>query len=259
MNPNRLTERARDALIAAQELAQERNSSQVEPEHLLYALLDQADGVAPQIVRAMGKDPAALLTQVEQELDRLPKVYGSQLSLSQRLNRVLSAADEAAKTLHDDYISTEHMLLALCDQRDGAAGRLLERSGVTREQVLAAADQDSAATSASPTRIPRAPIRPSSGTAATSPSWPRQGKLDPVIGRDEEIRRVIQVLSRRTKNNPVLIGEPGVGKTAIVEGLGPAHRPRRRARGAEGQAASSPSTWARWSPARSTAASSRSG
>jgi ATP-dependent Clp protease ATP-binding subunit ClpB len=218
MNPNRLTERARDALIAAQQIAQDRSSSQVEPEHLLYALLDQDDGVAPQIVRALGKDPFGLLTQVEQELDRLPKVYGGQLALSQRLNRVLAAADESAKQLHDDYISTEHLLLALSEQRDGAAGRVLAENGITREQVLAAltgirgnqrvTDQN-----------PEGKYQALEKYGRDLTTLARQGKLDPVIGRDEEIRRVIQVLSRRTKNNPVLIGEPGVGKTAIVEGL----------------------------------------
>lgn len=218
MNPNRLTEKARDALIAAQDLAQTRNSSQVEPEHLLFALLDQADGVAPQIVRGLGKDPVALLTQVEQELDRLPNVYGGQLSLSQRLNRVMTSADSEAKTLHDDYISTEHLLLALCEQRDGAAGKLLERNGITHENVLTALTGirgNQRVTDQNPEVKYQALEKYGRDLTALA----RQGKLDPVIGRDEEIRRVIQVLSRRTKNNPVLIGEPGVGKTAIVEGL----------------------------------------
>jgi ATP-dependent Clp protease ATP-binding subunit ClpB len=218
MNPNRLTERARDALIAAQELAQERSSSQVEPEHLLFALLDQAEGVPPQIVRALGKDPTALLSQVEQELDRLPKVYGGQLSLSQRLSRVLSAADGEAKTLHDDYVSTEHMLLALCDHREGPAGRLLERNAVTREQVLAALTKIRGNQRVTD-QNPEVKYQALEKYGRDLTGLARQGKLDPVIGRDEEIRRVIQVLSRRTKNNPVLIGEPGVGKTAIVEGL----------------------------------------
>jgi ATP-dependent Clp protease ATP-binding subunit ClpB len=218
MNPNRLTERARDALIAAQELAQERNSSQVEPEHLLYALLEQADGVAPQIVRALGKDPAALLAEVNQEMDRLPRVYGSQLSLSQRLSATLAKADELTKQLHDDYISTEHLLLAIVDQGDSPAGRLLARNGITREKVLSAltgirgnqrvTDQN-----------PEVKYQALEKYGRDLTTLAREGKLDPVIGRDEEIRRVIQVLSRRTKNNPVLIGEPGVGKTAIVEGL----------------------------------------
>jgi ATP-dependent Clp protease ATP-binding subunit ClpB len=218
MNPNRLTERARDALIAAQELAQERNSSQVEPEHLLYALLDQSDGVAPQIVRALGRDPSALLTETGRELDRLPRVYGGQLSLSQRLSATMSKADEQTKQLHDDYISTEHLLLAIAEQADSPAGRLLARNGITRENVLSAltgirgnqrvTDQN-----------PEVKYQALEKYGRDLTSLAREGKLDPVIGRDEEIRRVIQVLSRRTKNNPVLIGEPGVGKTAIVEGL----------------------------------------
>jgi ATP-dependent Clp protease ATP-binding subunit ClpB len=218
MNPNRLTERARDALVAAQELAEQRNSSQVEPEHLLYALLDQADGVAPQIVRALGQDPTALAAELEQEMERLPKVYGGQLSLSQRLSRVLTAADAEAKQLHDDYISTEHLFLALVEQRDAPAGRLLARHGITREQVLAALTGirgNQRVTDQNPEGKYQALEKYGRDLTALA----RQGKLDPVIGRDEEIRRVIQVLSRRTKNNPVLIGEPGVGKTAIVEGL----------------------------------------
>jgi ATP-dependent Clp protease ATP-binding subunit ClpB len=218
MNPNRLTERARDALIAAQQLAQDRSNSQVEPEHLLFALLDQDDGVAPQIVRSLGKDPSALLTQLDQELERLPKVYGGQISLSQRLNRVMTAADEAAKQLHDDYISTEHLLLALSEQRDGPAGSLLAQNGITREQVLSALTGirgNQRVTDQNPEEKYQALEK--YGRDLTTLAG--QGKLDPVIGRDEEIRRVIQVLSRRTKNNPVLIGEPGVGKTAIVEGL----------------------------------------
>ncbi len=138
MNPNRLTERAREALVAAQDLAQERNSGQVEPEHLLYALLGQADGVAPQMLRALGLDPAAVLQDVDQALQQLPKVYGGQLSLSQRLSKALARADEEAKSLHDDYISTEHLLLALAEQTDGPGGKLLARLGVTREKALSA-------------------------------------------------------------------------------------------------------------------------
>jgi len=218
MNPNRLTERAREALVAAQDLAQERNSGQVEPEHLLYALLGQADGVAPQILRALGLDPTSVLSDLDQELERLPKVYGGQLSLSQRLSKALSRADEEAKTLHDDYISTEHLLLALAEQADSPAGRLLKRLGITREKALSALTSirgNQRVTDQNPEVKYQALEKYGRDLTVLA----RQGKLDPVIGRDEEIRRVIQVLSRRTKNNPVLIGEPGVGKTAIVEGL----------------------------------------
>jgi len=218
MNANRLTERAREALIAAQELGEQRNSSQVEPEHLLYALLDQADGVVPQIVRALGKNPTELLTDVDRELERLPKVYGGQLSLSQRLSRLFSAADGEAKRLKDDYISTEHLLLAMAEQGNSPAGQLLARTGITHEQVLSALTRirgNQRVTDQNPEVKYQALEKYGRDLTALG----RQGKLDPVIGRDEEIRRVIQVLSRRTKNNPVLIGEPGVGKTAIAEGL----------------------------------------
>src|SRR5487761_1066126 len=138
MNPNRVTERAREARIAAQELAQEQNSSQVESEHLFCALLDQADGVVPQIVRALGKEPGAVREEAGRELERLPKVYGGQLTFSPRLNRILSAADENAKRLHDDYISTEHLLLALADQTVAPDSRILARNGISHEQVLSA-------------------------------------------------------------------------------------------------------------------------
>jgi len=218
MNPNRLTERAREALVSAQDIAQERNSGQVEPEHLLYALVGQADGVAPQILRALGLDPSSVLSAVDEGLERLPKVYGGQLNLSQRLSKVLSRADEEAKTLHDDYISTEHLLLALSEQSDSPAGKLLSRLGVTREKALSALTSirgNQRVTDQNPEVKYQALEKYGRDLTVLA----RQGKLDPVIGRDEEIRRVIQVLSRRTKNNPVLIGEPGVGKTAIVEGL----------------------------------------
>ena len=230
MNPNRLTERAREALVSAQDLAQARNSGQVEPEHLLYALVSQDDGVAPQILRALAIDPSATLRDVEQALEQLPKVYGGQLALSQRLSRALARADEEAKNLHDDYVSTEHLLLAIAEQTDGPAGKLLARLAVTREKVLSALTSirgNQRVTDQNPEEKYQALEK--YGRDLTELA--RQGKLDPVIGRDEEIRRVIQVLSRRTKNNPVLIGEPGVGKTAIVEGLALRIVARRRTRG----------------------------
>src|SRR5579871_5378130 len=219
VNPNRLTERARDALIEAQSLAEAGNSSEVTPEHLLATLLDQEGGVVPELLRKLQLDPRAVRATVQQELERRPKVYGgAQLSLSPALGRVLTAADGEAKQLKDDYISTEHLLLALVESRDTDAGKLLARLGLTKERVLQALTAvrgNQRVTDQNPEGKYQALEKYGRDLTALAKS----GKLDPVIGRDEEIRRVIQVLSRRTKNNPVLIGEPGVGKTAIVEGL----------------------------------------
>src|SRR5215216_1157029 len=219
MNPNRMTEKAREALLAAQEIAEERSQQQVDTEHLLLALLDQEGGLVPELVRRMGVEVGDLRSRMVADLDKIPKVYGGgQLYLGQTLNRVLRSADEEAKRMKDEYISTEHLLLGLIEARDGAAGKALAEAGVSREKLLQAltgvrgnqrvTDQN-----------PEGKYQALEKYGRDLTELARAGKLDPVIGRDEEIRRVIQVLSRRTKNNPVLIGEPGVGKTAIVEGL----------------------------------------
>ena len=219
MNANRLTEKAREAVVEAQSLAEARNHNEVASEHLLATLLDQEGGVVPEVLRKLQLDPRRLRTDLDAELDRRPRVYGgTQVSLSQELSRIFAGADQEAKRLKDDFISTEHLLLALLDAGDSAAGKLLARNGLTRERVLQALTQvrgNQRVTDQNPENKYQALER--YGRDLTDLA--RAGKLDPVIGRDEEIRRVIQVLSRRTKNNPVLIGEPGVGKTAIVEGL----------------------------------------
>jgi len=219
MNANRLTEKAREAVLAAQELAEELRHSQVEPEHLLVTLLEQEGGVVPEIVRKLGQDPGRLAAQARQALQTFPTLQNmAQVYLSSRLAQVLRGADDEAKRLQDEYISTEHLLLALCELRDGAVARLLREAGIDRERILNALTQVRGAqrvTDPNPEGKYQALERYGRDLTALA----RQGKLDPVIGRDEEIRRVIQVLLRRTKNNPVLIGEPGVGKTAIVEGL----------------------------------------
>jgi ATP-dependent Clp protease ATP-binding subunit ClpB len=219
MDMNRLTEKAQDALAQAQSLAAERSHGQIEGEHLLLALLRQADGVVPQVVQGLGLQPAALAQQAEGELSRKPKVYGAsaQAGLSRDLGRVLDRAEALARQMHDDYVSTEHLLVSLTEE-GGGAGRLLQNAGITRDAILrslAAIRGSQRVTSQSPETTYQALDK--YGRDLTEMA--RRGKLDPVIGRDEEIRRVIQVLSRRTKNNPVLIGEPGTGKTAIVEGL----------------------------------------
>ncbi|HEX2517530.1 MAG TPA: ATP-dependent chaperone ClpB [Chloroflexota bacterium] len=220
MNINKYTEKAQEALLSAQQLADDRNQSQVDVEHLLLVLLEQPDGVVPRLLEKLGADPAALRQGLRSELDRLPKIYGgSQAGMSARLRRVVQAAFAEANRLSDEYVSTEHFLLAIVDDREaGPAQRLLKEAGVDRERVFGALTEvrgGQRVTDANPESKYQALER--YGRDLTDLA--RRGKLDPVIGRDEEIRRVVQVLSRRTKNNPVLIGEPGVGKTAIVEGL----------------------------------------
>jgi len=220
INLNRFTEKAQQALFAAQSLAEENNHSQVEPEHLLAALLQQADGVVPQVLERAGANPQMLLQQAEAELSRLPKVYGpgAEIGISPRLRQVLVRAHDEIQQFRDEYVSTEHLLLAMLDHADGAVARILRQAGITRDAVLRALMQIRGTQRVtSPTPESTYAALEKYGRDLTQLA--RQGKLDPVIGRDEEIRRVIQVLSRRTKNNPVLIGDPGVGKTAIVEGL----------------------------------------
>ena len=217
MNLNKFTEKAQEALFEAQNLATEYDHSQIEPEHLLLALVAQADGVVPQIVQKLGLDPRALREEVERELARRPKVYGAaQVGLSRALQKVLRQAEDEAVQMRDEYVSTEHLLLALTTS-DGT-GAFLARHGITRDAILRALTQIRGSQRVtSPT--PESTYQALEKYGRDITKLAHQGKLDPVIGRDEEIRRVIQILSRRTKNNPVLVGDPGVGKTAIVEGL----------------------------------------
>jgi ATP-dependent Clp protease ATP-binding subunit ClpB len=222
MDINRFTERSQAALHAAQGVAARLSNQGVDVEHLLVALLDQQDGLAAAVLEAAGADVRALRTALESELQRLPKISGpsgtpEQIYVTQRLNRVLSQAEDEASALKDEYVSVEHLVLAMIEDT-GAAGRLLRDQGVTRERYMDALRKirgSQRVTSANPEGTYQALER--YGRDLTKLAG--QGKLDPVIGRDDEIRRVMQVLSRRTKNNPVLIGEPGVGKTAIAEGL----------------------------------------
>ncbi|MDX6711516.1 MAG: ATP-dependent Clp protease ATP-binding subunit ClpB [Blastocatellia bacterium] len=223
MDINRLTEKAQEALRTAQGEAIRMGHQQLDVEHLLLALLDQEGGLATSILDKAGVDVRIVRQHVEAELGKLPKVSGAtggvgDVNITARLNRLLVQAEDEARQLKDEYISVEHILLAAIDDRSGAAGRILKEHGLTRDRLMQAlksvrgsqrvTSQNPEATYEALERYGRDLTR----LAAT-------GKLDPVIGRDDEIRRVIQVLSRRTKNNPVLIGEPGVGKTAIVEGL----------------------------------------
>ena len=222
MNVDRLTERVSDALNAAYSRALAERNTQTTPEHLLAALIDQERGIAADILTKAGGDPKAIARAADAAIGRLPRLSGpnaesAQVSLSPELSRVMDAADAQAKKLGDDYVSVEHVLLAMA-QAGGAIGAIFRESRLSEDAILRAL------------REVRGNQRVSSkdpeGTYKSLERYGRdltldaeRGKLDPVIGRDEEIRRVVQVLSRRTKNNPVLVGEPGVGKTAIVEGL----------------------------------------
>ncbi|HET9254237.1 MAG TPA: ATP-dependent chaperone ClpB [Pseudonocardiaceae bacterium] len=224
MDMNRLTQRSQEALQQAQTVASRFGHTETDGEHLLLALLDQSDGLVPRLLAQFDVDIGALRTAVEGDLARRPRVSGpgaapGQVFLTQRLSRSLDAAEREAKRLKDEYVSVEHLLLALTDEgASSAAGRRLTEFGVTREAFLSALTQvrgNQRITSATPEGAYEALTKYGQDLVEAA----RSGKLDPVIGRDAEIRRVIQILSRKSKNNPVLIGDPGVGKTAIVEGL----------------------------------------
>ncbi|HSF24769.1 MAG TPA: Clp protease N-terminal domain-containing protein, partial [Blastocatellia bacterium] len=222
MDINKFTEKAQEAVRAAQTVATRYGNQQIEVEHLLYALLDQAGGLVPSVLTRAGVNVEPLKQAVENEINRMPKVTGpsgpvDQVYITARLNKALVAAEDEAKKLKDDYVSVEHLLLAVVEE-GGPASRILKTAGATRDRIDKALLQvrgHQRVTSQNPEATYEALER--YGRDLTSMA--KEGKLDPVIGRDDEIRRVVQVLSRRTKNNPVLIGEPGVGKTAIVEGL----------------------------------------
>jgi ATP-dependent Clp protease ATP-binding subunit ClpB len=220
MDLNKYTEKAREAILGAQQLAEKLNHPQIEPEHLLQTLVDQKGGVVPDVLRKMNVEPPVILTGLQQLFASQPKAYGgNQPGISSRLRAVTNAAEEEASRLKDDYVSAEHLFIAIASESGRApAARLLGQQGLTRDKILATLAEvrgSQRVTDQNPEDKYQALER--YGRDLTQLA--RANKLDPVIGRDEEIRRVIQVLSRRTKNNPVLIGEPGVGKTAVVEGL----------------------------------------
>jgi ATP-dependent Clp protease ATP-binding subunit ClpB len=220
MNINKYTEKAREAVAAAIELARQQNNPQLEPEHLLLALVEQREGIIPELLRKMNVDPPQMARAARDLITKLPSAYGgAEPGLSPRLNKVTTAAEAEASRMKDEYVSTEHLFIAIADEGGRSpAAQLLKQNKVTRDTILQALTTvrgSQRVTNENPEGTYQALER--YGRDLTDLA--RKGKLDPVIGRDEEIRRVIQVLSRRTKNNPVLIGEPGVGKTAIVEGL----------------------------------------
>ena len=220
MNLNKFTEKAQEAILEAQGLASQYNHSQIDPEHLLLSLLQQSDGVVPQIVQKLGGSPQALQQRLESDLAARPKVYGTtaQAGLSRALQEVLQAAEREAGQMRDDYVSTEHLLIALADSGAGQVAQFLASFGITKDAILRTLTAIRGSQRVT-TPTPESTYQALDKYGRDLTQLARQGKVDPVIGRDEEIRRVIQVLSRRTKNNPVLIGEPGVGKTAIAEGL----------------------------------------
>ena len=221
MNIEKFTLKAQEALQEAKSVAERNHHQQIDVEHLLLALLGQKEGIVIPILQKMGADPGLIASQLENELNRISQVTGrgaGQVYLSSRLNEIFNVAGKEAERLTDEYLSTEHLLMAITDEKQGTAYQILQRHGVTRDAILKVLQEirgPHRVTDQNPEEKYQALKRYSRDLTEEA----RKGKLDPVIGRDDEIRRVVQVLSRRTKNNPVLIGEPGVGKTAIVEGL----------------------------------------
>src|SRR5713226_4587544 len=220
MRLDKLTIKSQEALQSAQALAEKRNHQAVDVEHLLMALLGHKEGVVLSLLQKLGIPTAALFEKLQRVLDRLPQVTGAaagQTFIAPRLKRVIEGAEAAGDSLKDEYVSAEHLLLSAVDD-EGEAGRILRESGVSKDAILKAlVDIRGAQRITDPN--PEEKYQALEKYSRDLTDLARKGKLDPVIGRDDEIRRVMQVLSRRTKNNPVLIGEPGVGKTAIVEGL----------------------------------------
>jgi ATP-dependent Clp protease ATP-binding subunit ClpB len=217
---SKLTTRSQEAIAAAQRLAVDRGQAALEPLHLLVALLEQSDGIAGPLLKAVGTDAAEVRAKAEAAIRRMPSVSGATVpapSPSRELLRVLNAAGEQASALGDEYVSTEHLLVGLAEI-EGEAATVLKSAGATRDALLAAFRTVRGNRKVT-TADPESTFQALEKYAVDLTARAREGKIDPVVGRDTEIRRVVQVLSRRTKNNPVLIGEPGVGKTAIVEGL----------------------------------------
>jgi ATP-dependent Clp protease ATP-binding subunit ClpB len=220
IRPEKMTIKTQEALAGAQELASRQGNAAIEPEHLLAALLAQEGGVVTPLLQKVGAASAAIQAQVDTSLKKLPQASGAtmQLHVSSALQHLLDTAQKEADAMKDEFVSTEHLLLGLVGEKGCDAARILAEAGVTRQALLAALKEmrgEERITDQNPEEKYQALAK----YARDLTDLARQGKLDPVIGRDDEIRRVLQVLSRRTKNNPVLIGEPGVGKTAIVEGL----------------------------------------
>jgi ATP-dependent Clp protease ATP-binding subunit ClpB len=218
MNPEKFTEKAREALAGAQKLAARMDHQQIDVEHLLVAMLDQEKGLTAAVLNKAGVSVDAITIKVQRELEKLPKVGTVEnQGVTVRFNKVMAQAEDEAKRLKDEYLSVEHLLLAITTDK-GAAGTILKEFGVSHDRLLRAL-QEVRGSQRVTTQNPEETYQALEKYGRDLTDFAKRGKLDPVIGRDEEIRRVVQILSRRTKNNPVLIGEPGVGKTAVVEGL----------------------------------------
>src|ERR1043166_6148293 len=220
MQPDKFTMKTQGALQAAQALAQERSQQELDGEHLLLAMVRQEESLIPPLLQKLGVNLNQLTQELQGELDRKVKVTGggSDIFLSQHLKRALDAAEKAANNLKDEYISTEHLLLGLIDHAGPSLQRIFQKHHIKKDEILKAMSElrgNQRVTDPNPEDKFQALEKYGRDLTAAA----RSGKIDPVIGRDNEIRRVMQVLTRRTKNNPVLIGEPGVGKTAIAEGL----------------------------------------
>ncbi|MBM4397436.1 MAG: ATP-dependent chaperone ClpB [Deltaproteobacteria bacterium] len=218
MRLDNLTTKAQEAFQAAVTLATQKGNPEVEPEHLLHAVLADPEGAVPSVLRRMEASPEALLRQVGAAIDRLPQAEGAQTGIGQRLRQLVPAAEKEAQQFKDDFVSTEHFFLAILGQKEGPAYETLRAANVSRDRFLIALkDVRGGQRVTDPEAESR--YRSLEKYSIDLTARARQGRLDPVVGRDEEIRRVVQVLSRRRKNNPVLVGDAGVGKTAIVEGL----------------------------------------
>ncbi len=218
MRLDKFTLRAQEAIQAAIELAERNQNQQVEPEHLLAAMLEQPEGIVRPILGKLAVNVAVVLNDLQAAIARFPRVEGGQQYVSPRLNQIFTASQKQADKMQDEFNSTEHLLLALVEEKDGEAGKILRQHGVKREDLFKVIEQMRGGSRITDQNAEQN-YQALSKYARDLTELARKGKLDPVIGRDDEIRRTVQVLSRRTKNNPVLIGEPGVGKTAIVEGL----------------------------------------
>ena len=218
MRLDKFTLRGQEAIQSAIELAERNQHQQVEPEHLLVAMLEQPEGIVRPILGKLGANVAVILNDTQAAVARFPRVQGGQQYFSSRMTQIFTASQKQADQMQDEFISTEHLLLAIVEEKDGDAGKILRQHGVTRDDLFKVIEQMRGGSRITDQNAEQN-YQALSKYARDLTEAARKGKLDPVIGRDDEIRRTIQVLSRRTKNNPVLIGEPGVGKTAIVEGL----------------------------------------
>jgi len=218
MRLDKFTLRGQEAIQSAIELADKNNHQQVEPEHLLVAMLEQPERIVRPVLGKLVTNVAVVLNDTQAAVARFPRVQGGQQYFSSRLSQIFTASQKQADQMHDEFISTEHLLLAIVEEKDGDAGKILRQHGVIREDLFKVIEQMRGGARITDQNAEQN-YQALSKYARDLTELARKGKLDPVIGRDDEIRRTIQVLSRRTKNNPVLIGEPGVGKTAIVEGL----------------------------------------